>query len=60
MYNLEKYLRDNKVKTKEQDKIVYCRVSNKKQKFDLERQIEYMKNIYKNHKIITDICHDFL
>ena len=53
LYNLNKYLRERNVNVKE--KIVYCRVSSLKQKEDLERQIEYMKTKYPNHRIIKDI-----
>jgi len=53
LYNLNKYLRERNVNVKE--KIVYCRVSSLKQKGDLERQIEYMKTKYPNHRIIKDI-----
>ena len=55
MYNLIKYLQKNKIEVDEKEKIAYCRVSSKKQKGDLERQIEYMKQKYPQHKIISDI-----
>lgn len=35
--------------------ICYCRVSSYKQKLDLNRQIEYMKNKYPTNIIISDI-----
>jgi len=35
--------------------ICYCRVSSKKQKDDLERQIAYMQSKYPEHEIISDI-----
>jgi len=36
--------------------ICYCRVSSRKQKEDLERQIEFMKKEYPFHEVITDIA----
>jgi len=53
LYNINKYLRERNVNVKE--KIVYCRVSSLKQKEDLERQVEYMKNKYPHYRIIKDI-----
>ena len=35
--------------------ICYCRVSTSSEKEDLERQVEYFKSKYPNHKIIKDI-----
>lgn len=53
LYNLEKYLKDNS----QQDRlnICYCRVSSRKQKADLKRQIQMMKSNYPNYEIISDI-----
>ena len=36
-------------------KYAYCRVSTRTQKEDLERQIQFFRNDYPDHKIITDI-----
>jgi len=56
LYNLDKYLRVNGIKRgNTRRKICYCRVSSNKQKEDLKRQIKYMKNIYPNYEIISDI-----
>ena len=54
-YNLNKYLRNKKINIKEKEKIAYCRVSSKKQKEDLDRQILFMKNHFPQHTIISDI-----
>lgn len=54
-YNLNKYIRDNNIQINKKENICYCRVSSKKQSEDLERQIEYMKNLYPNYRIISDI-----
>ena len=59
LYNVNKYVNDN-VSFTDESKIskksfCYCRVSTPKQKNDLERQIQYMKNLYPNIEIITDI-----
>lgn len=36
-------------------KIVYCRVSSKKQENDLERQINFFKSKYPSYDVVTDI-----
>jgi excisionase family DNA binding protein len=36
-------------------KICYCRVSSYSQKIELKNQIEYMKDKYPNHEILSDI-----
>lgn len=56
VYNLNKYIKDNNINIKLKRKICYCRVSSQKQKDDLERQIEYMKNKYPDYEIISDIA----
>ena len=40
---------------KEKTKIIYCRVSTKKQSDDLDRQIEFMRSKFPSHILITDI-----
>lgn len=55
LYNLTKYLRNKEIGKKTKEKICYCRVSSRKQKEDLMRQIEYMKEKYPEHRIISDI-----
>ena len=57
-YNINGYLKKNGInleKQKEKKNIAYCRVSSQKQKEDLNRQIEYMKEKYPKHEIISDI-----
>ena len=54
LFNLDKYLRDQGIKTQKR-KICYCRVSSSKQKEDLLRQIKYMKTKYPSYEIISDI-----
>ena len=54
-YNLNKYIRDNNIQINIKENICYCRVSSKKQSEDLEKQIEYMRNLYPNYRIISDI-----
>jgi predicted site-specific integrase-resolvase len=56
VYNLNKYIKDNNISIKQKRKICYCRVSSQKQKEDLERQIDYMRNKYPNYEIISDIA----
>lgn len=54
LYNLNSYLRLKGASQQKQD-ICYCRVSSRKQKQDLDRQIQVMKDKYPNHTIISDI-----
>jgi len=55
MYDIDEYLRKNKIEKEVKRKICYCRVSSSKQKEDLKRQIEYMKSKYPTYEIISDI-----
>ena len=55
MYNLSKFLRIKGMDNNKKRKICYCRVSNKKQNDDLTKQIELMKENYKNYDVISDI-----
>ncbi len=41
---------------KEGRKIIYCRVSSKKQLEDLERQTQYLRSKFPNHELFTDCC----
>jgi len=54
-YNVNKYLRERSITKKEKIKICYCRVSSNKQKEDLERQKNYMKDKFPTYQIIEDI-----
>jgi putative resolvase len=54
-YNLNKYIRDNNIQINKKENICYCRVSSKKQSEDLERQMDYMRDLYPNYRIISDI-----
>jgi putative resolvase len=56
VYNLEKYIKENNISIKQKRKICYCRVSSQKQKEDLNRQIEMMKQLYPTYEIIMDIA----
>ncbi len=52
----ESYSESTKVSKKQTKKgIVYCRVSSRKQKDDLERQIEKLQKLYPQHEVIKDI-----
>jgi putative resolvase len=55
LYNVDKYIRENKIEKTNRRKICYCRVSSSKQKEDLKRQIEYMTIKYPTYEIISDI-----
>jgi len=60
-YNLKdikKFIVSDNSSSKEVDKrkkICYCRVSSNKQKDELERQKDFFKRRYPDHKIITDV-----
>lgn len=59
-YNIQEFL-FNKNNTKENPQLIkknicYCRVSSRNQKEELNNQINYLKSIYPNHDIITDIA----
>ena len=56
MYNVEKYIKDKGLNKKNKMKICYCRVSSQKQKEDLKRQIEYMKEKFPTYEIVSDIA----
>lgn len=59
MYNLtdiHNILGWDKVAPQEKQKIVYCRVSSKKQMDDLERQKHLLKQKFPNHCMVTDIA----
>ena len=55
VYNLDKYIKDNNILINNKENICYCRVSSQKQKEDLDRQINLMKQLYPSHRIISDI-----
>ena len=55
-YNLNKYIQDNNIIINQKKFICYCRVSSQKQKEDLQRQINVMKEKFPNHIIISDIA----
>jgi len=55
LYNINKYLKNLKIENVNKKNICYCRVSSKKQKEDLYRQIKYMEEKYPNYEIIKDI-----
>lgn len=46
---------DNNLDSSLLDYVIYCRVSSPKQKDDLSRQIEFMREKYPTHKVVTDI-----
>jgi predicted site-specific integrase-resolvase len=60
-YNVNKYLINKGVSNTTSNKnvrrnICYCRVSSSKQKEDLQRQIQYMKNKFPSYEVIYDIA----
>lgn len=51
LYEVDDFLQRNS----ELETILYCRVSSSKQKDDLQRQIQDLRNIYPNSEVIKDI-----
>jgi len=47
--------RGQKDESAPRQRIVYCRVSSAGQKDDLERQVEYMRSKFPDHRVVTDI-----
>ena len=45
----------NERKLPSENKVIYCRVSSFKQKDDLERQINFLKEKYPTHQVVKDI-----
>ena len=60
LYNVRKFIEDNcdsgVAKLVPGKRICYCRVSSNGQKSDLKRQIEFMREKYPEHEIVTDIA----
>jgi len=52
-YNLEKYLRQNKLLPKK--KVCYARVSSYDQKDDLATQMQHLIRLYPSYEIVKDI-----
>lgn len=50
-----RYLYDDTDKKEKKLKIIYTRVSSKKQEDDLERQTKFLQKIYPNYKVVSDI-----
>ena len=53
MYDVESFIQ--KEEEKERRKVCYCRVSSRKQRDDLERQVEFLREKIPGCEIITDI-----
>jgi predicted site-specific integrase-resolvase len=51
LYDVSSFLASGK----ERRKVIYCRVSSRNQKPDLESQVKYLRERYPNHEIIEDI-----
>ncbi len=52
LYDVADFLRSSRPKIG----IVYARVSSAKQRADLGRQIEYLKQRYPNYEVVEDVC----
>src|SRR3990167_6338202 len=51
LYDVESFVRGSRAKVG----VVYARVSSTKQRDDLGRQIEYLKQRYPNHAVVEDV-----
>jgi predicted site-specific integrase-resolvase len=54
-YNVNKFLRSGTPKKIIRRKIIYARVSTKKQSESLSHQIEYLRNNFPEHELISDV-----
>jgi predicted site-specific integrase-resolvase len=59
-FNVDGYIRDRQLPgtagaTSSRRRICYCRVSAAKQKSDLQRQVDFMRQRYPQHEIISDV-----
>lgn len=56
-FNIRKYLKENGIEVESllRKKVIYCRVSSYDRKDDLERQVQKLKQKYKDYEIITDV-----
>jgi predicted site-specific integrase-resolvase len=50
-----RYSTDEQVGNNEGEKVIYARVSSRKQQGDLDRQIKYLQSKYPTHRIVSDI-----
>jgi predicted site-specific integrase-resolvase len=55
LYNLEEFLNRQKDLKKRID-IIYCRVSSRPQKPELQNQINFLRDKFPNHVLVTDIA----
>ena len=51
LYDVDSYLQGNQ----EPDTVCYCRVSSHKQKDDLQRQVQFMRQRFPDSEIVTDV-----
>lgn len=54
-YDISSFIKEKTNIKQPLENICYCRVSSQGQKSDLNRQVEFLKNKFPNHDIITDI-----
>lgn len=54
-YNIAELQKLAKKNTTQRKNIIYARVSSRKQKTDLEHQVLFMKNLFTEYEVITDI-----
>ena len=55
LYDADAYIREHLRSSLDSRTVCYCRVSSKKQKDDLQRQIAYMQDLYPQAEIVQDI-----
>jgi excisionase family DNA binding protein len=55
LQSVREYIRGEQEAQKRGQSILYCRVSSAKQKDDLERQIQFLRALFPEHRVISDI-----
>jgi predicted site-specific integrase-resolvase len=55
LYDVDTFIKEKKEIPEKKRNYIYCRVSSSSQKDDLERQINYLQERYKEHEVIKDI-----
>ena len=51
-YNVKKFVEENNTKKVVKHKIIYCRVSSRKQTADLKRQVSFLTELYPDYEVI--------
>jgi predicted site-specific integrase-resolvase len=55
-YNVKKFVEENNTKKVVKHKIIYCRVSSRKQTADLKRQVSFLTELYPDYEVIQEVA----